>query len=162
MKTIRGWDRRATIPVSRRPRSDADLITMIALMGMSKHHVRYNILDIRRLIIPPLILGQYQVYESQKRTLGFVTWGWLNEIVIEGYLNGNRLIQPDDWESGDYLWMVDFVSSPLIKMIEIRSIIKDIGNLIPEAQEVFYRRGFDGKVVKHARTGRTISVLRRI
>ena len=59
---------------------------------------------------PPVALQQFRIWQVEHQPVGFVTWGLFNEETEAGYLAGSRKIQPDDWNAGDRLWLVDFIA----------------------------------------------------
>ena len=83
---------------------------MTWLMGQSDQHCNWTIEDVHRLIIPPVALQQFRIWQVEHQPVGFVTWGLFNEETEAGYLAGSRKIQPDDWNAGDRLWLVDFIA----------------------------------------------------
>lgn len=83
---------------------------MTWLMGQSEQHCNWTVDDIHRLILPPVALQQFRIWQVEHQPVGFVTWGLFNEETEAGYLSGSRKIQPDDWNAGDRLWLVDFIA----------------------------------------------------
>jgi len=80
---------------------------VLYILSLSDFHENMSLRGIRRLIIPPLKLEQYRVYEDQDVPLCFVSWGMFSDIASEGYRTGVRKIQGDDWNSGNNFWIVD-------------------------------------------------------
>lgn len=83
---------------------------VIELLTLSPYHVTWSIFDLQRLVIPPIRLGQYRLYRRKFKPVAFVSWAWLTENAENGYTTGTRLLQPEDWNSGDRLWFIDFVA----------------------------------------------------
>ncbi len=83
---------------------------IVWLMGQSKAHQSHDIADLHRVILPPVALGQYRLWESDGFPVGFMSYALFNEQTEAGYLDGTRFIQPDDWAAGDRLWLVDFIA----------------------------------------------------
>ena len=83
---------------------------MTFLMGQSDEYCSYTVDDIHRLILPPVALQQFRIWEVESHPVGFVTWAMLNEEAQQGYWDGTRLLQPDDWKAGENLWLIDFVA----------------------------------------------------
>jgi cytolysin-activating lysine-acyltransferase len=82
---------------------------MIWLAGHSPIHREWSIDDVHRLFLPAIALGQYRIWESDDNPVGFMTWGFFNDEVEQGYLTGERKLQPDDWQSGETAYVVDFL-----------------------------------------------------
>ena len=97
---------------------------IVWLMGQSKAHQSHDIADLHRVILPPVALGQYRLWESDGFPVGFMSWALFNEEAEIGYLDGTRLIQPDDWNKGERLWLVDFIAP----FGGVREILRDSRN----------------------------------
>ena len=80
------------------------------LMGHSDQHCDWSVDDIHRLIIPPVALQQFRIWQVDEHPVGLMTWALFNEETEAGYLDGSRKIQPEDWNAGDRLWLVDFIA----------------------------------------------------
>ena len=80
------------------------------LMGQSDEYCNYTVDDIHRLILPPIALQQFRIWEAEGNPVGFVTWAMLNEEAQQGYWDGTRRLQPDDWQAGNNLWLIDFLA----------------------------------------------------
>mgnify|MGYP003149597405 FL=1 len=83
---------------------------MTFLMGQSEAHCNWTVDDIHRLILPPVALQQFRIWEVESHPVGFVTWAMLTDEAQQGYWDGTRLLQPDDWQAGENLWLIDFVA----------------------------------------------------
>ena len=68
-------------------------------------HMRLS--GIQRLIIPPLKLGQYKIYNDEEVLTGFASWALLSDELSEEYKNTNYKLQVKDWNSGDNLWLIN-------------------------------------------------------
>ena len=80
------------------------------LMGQSDQHCSWTVDDIHRLVLPPIALQQFRIWEVESQPVGFLTWAMLDDEAEQGYLNGTRKLQPDDWQAGKNLWLIDFVA----------------------------------------------------
>lgn len=59
----------------------------------------------------PLNLGQYRIYYNSKNLpIAFVSWASLSDMVSEKYEKGDYLLQDNEWNSGENLWLIDFIS----------------------------------------------------
>tara|TARA_R110002072_G_scaffold148065_1_gene295521 strand:+ start:26 stop:421 length:396 start_codon:yes stop_codon:yes gene_type:complete len=63
--------------------------------------------DIYKIIVPPLKLEQYRIYNDEKVLTGFASWALLSDELSEAYKNNKYKIQADDWDSGDNLWLIN-------------------------------------------------------
>ncbi len=85
------------------------------LMSQSPTHKHFTIGDLEWLVMPAVLLEQFRVFHGDKHPLGFALWAHLsedaekklNDAVMAG--QGARL-RPDEWKSGDRLWLVDLVA----------------------------------------------------
>ena len=97
---------------------------IIWLMGQSDAHRDHSVADLHRVILPPVALQQYRIWEHDGYPVGFMSCGLFDEETEAGYLNGTRLIQPDDWNKGEKLWLVDFIAP----FGGVREILRDSRN----------------------------------
>ena len=86
-----------------------DLEKTLNILALSDIHRRYSVNDIQRLIIPPLKLKQYRIYESKEIPLCFLSWAFLDAIASEGFVNDTRQIQANDWNKGKLVWLMDII-----------------------------------------------------
>ena len=82
---------------------------IVWLMGQSEVHQALDIADIHRVVLPPVALGQYRLWEADGFPVGYMTWALFNEETEARSLDGTRYIQPNDWNARQNLWLVDFV-----------------------------------------------------
>lgn len=94
----------------------------IALV-MARHpsYKHFALADLEWMVLPPVLAGQYYVGEAQDQTTGArasiacITWGRFSLGVEQRYsAPGPRQprLHPDDWTSGDQLWLVDIIGRP--------------------------------------------------
>ena len=57
---------------------------MTFLMGQSDNHCNWTVDDIHRLILPPVALQQFRIWEVESHPVGFVTWAMLNDEAQQG------------------------------------------------------------------------------
>lgn len=86
-----------------------DLEKVLYILSLSNIHKTWTVSDIQRLIIPPLKLDQYRIYEDETTPLCFVSWAFFDSETSKGYLNKTRKIQPEDWNTGGLLWLIDVI-----------------------------------------------------
>lgn len=94
------------------PRKTDALPDVLELMRKSPFHRTWSQGDIKRLIIPPIQLGQFYLLhdDNDGKPDGFVTWAFLTPEAAKGYIDKTRKIQPEDWNAGDDLWVIDMVT----------------------------------------------------
>ena len=87
-----------------------DLEKTLQLLNTSSIHRQYNILDINKLIIPPLKLNQYRIYEEDSFPKCYLSWAFFSPEINQKYVTENYQLQEDDWNSGDIFWLINVVS----------------------------------------------------
>jgi cytolysin-activating lysine-acyltransferase len=95
--------------------SEANRLTAIGhamfLMARSPIHRHLMITDLEWLVLPPIMLGQFRLWQDNGKPLGFTSWAYLGEEAEDRIVNkGIRRLMPTDWKSGDALWLIDFVA----------------------------------------------------
>ena len=65
---------------SKEEMKNIDLEKVLHILSLSNFHKNMSFKDIKRLIIPPLKLGQYRIYEDKEVPLCFASWGMLSDI----------------------------------------------------------------------------------
>lgn len=100
-----------TLPVSETPSPDTlrlyGDVFFVALR--SPRHAGHSLAALRPAFEPPLILGQVRVFRFDDVPRGFFTWAWLSPEAERKLVTGGQL-SPEDWRSGDRLWIVDLVA----------------------------------------------------
>lgn len=118
------------------------------LMMRVPQYRRYTLEDLERLLLPPIVLGQCKLYlDEDNKPLAFCSWARLSEGARDGFLARTRKIQPDDWNSGDELWFMDFIAPNG----NVRGIIEDLYKLHPGQVGHFARSHGTGKVQRVGR-----------
>lgn len=83
----------------------------VIMLYMQSSHRRFQFIsDLEWLLLPPLVTGQCKLYMKKEYPISFVSWAFLDEAAEKRlFRNGGRL-RPDDWKSGDRLWIIDIVA----------------------------------------------------
>ena len=91
------------------------------LLTQSPTHKHFALADLEWLVMPPLLLEQYRVFHGETTPVGVALWASLSA-EAEAKLNaGVGRLRPDEWKSGDRLWLVDLITpfaTPDNKMVE--------------------------------------------
>ncbi len=83
---------------------------ILMLYMQSSHRRHHFISDLEWLLLPPLVNKQCKLYMKDKYPISFASWAFLSEAAEKRlFENGGRL-RPDDWNSGNSLWIVDIVA----------------------------------------------------
>ncbi len=75
----------------------------------SPRHQDMPLKSFRESVEPPLILGQYRIFGFDGVPRGMFTWAWMSPEAEREYVCGGAL-RPEDWRSGDRLWIIDLVA----------------------------------------------------
>ena len=84
--------------------------SVFQLMTASAIHRTWTVVDICRLIIPPIELSQCFFAVRSSRVVGFSTWGLFSPETTKDFINRSRPLEPADWSGGNDLWIVDFIA----------------------------------------------------
>jgi cytolysin-activating lysine-acyltransferase len=94
--------------------TDKTLATVLGeivwLMSQSQTHKQFFINDLEWLVMTPALLQQYRLYYASDRPMGVLFWGFVDEEVEKRLVTGSAKLRPQDWKSGDKLWIVDIVA----------------------------------------------------
>ena len=55
----------------------------------------------------PGLLQQFRTYYATDRPIGVVLWASVSDEVAERLAQGTTKLRPQDWKSGDHLWVVE-------------------------------------------------------
>ena len=107
------------------------------LFSQSATHKHFAIGDLEWMVMPPLMLEQYRVFRGEASPVGVAFWAFLSEEAEAKLEAGGTRLRPDEWKSGDRLWLVDLVApfaTPDNKQTE--AMLSDL------VKEVFGQRKF--------------------
>jgi cytolysin-activating lysine-acyltransferase len=83
----------------------------IWLMSRSPLHKHLMVTDIEWLLMPPIMLNQFHLWQDNGRPHGFASWAYFGEEQEERIAKkGIRRLMPTDWKTGEALWLIDFVA----------------------------------------------------
>ena len=92
-----------------------------ALLMRSPGHKHYSLADLEWLILPAVLSNQFALAGAKAKTntamtvpVGVALWARVSEDVdkeIAANLNRPLRLRPDQWSSGDILWLIDVVAS---------------------------------------------------
>ena len=111
------------------------------LLTQSPTHKHFALADLEWLVMPPLLLEQYRVFHGETTPVGVALWASLSE-EAEAKLNaGVGRLRPDEWKSGDRLWLVDLIApfaTPDNKMVE--QMLADLMNTALKGQRFKFHK----------------------
>ena len=94
------------------------LVQIITLMLQSPNYRHFSLSDLEWMVFPPLKLGQIAMAESKpdqsgsRQPLAVVFWASVSAEVdrrISSNLSAPVRLRPDEWRSGDILWIADMI-----------------------------------------------------
>lgn len=81
------------------------------LMMRSPRHKHLFLADLEWLVQPPLALGQARVLRDEHgNPLAFACWASVSHEVGQRLATGNPRLTPNEWASGDTLWLIDVIA----------------------------------------------------
>lgn len=126
----------------------------IFLAMRSPRHAPTTVAALRAALEPPLVLGQYRIFRFDGVPRAVITWGWFSPEVEKRYVAGEAL-NPEDWRSGDRLWLVDMIAPYRGLATSLGRWIMTPGNFAE--REFLFRRVRDGnrtRKILHVRLDR--------
>ena len=94
---------------------------IVTLLMRSPHYRHYTLGDLEWLVIPPLVTGQYTVANTSLKQNGVTVpvaialWASVSADVDKKLSKNLHLpirLRPDEWRSGDVLWLIEAVGDP--------------------------------------------------
>lgn len=82
---------------------------VLFLAFRSARHSQMAVGQLRHYFEPALRLGQFRIFRFDGVARGMFTWGWLSEDAERRLILGETL-QPEDWNSGKRLWIIDIIA----------------------------------------------------
>ena len=81
------------------------------LMSQVPTHKHFFIADLEWMLVPPVAQGQFRLWLEKTLPVGFATWAFLNEDAERRIQEGGiRRLAPNDWKSGDRIWLMDLIT----------------------------------------------------
>lgn len=75
----------------------------------SDWHQRMTMANLRLAFETPIALDQYRIFRFDGVPRGLITWAWMSAKAERKYIAGD-LLDPEDWQSGDRLWLIDMIA----------------------------------------------------
>jgi cytolysin-activating lysine-acyltransferase len=130
---------------------------IVSLLMRSAHHKQHSLADLEWLLLPAVLAGQFRIAHAQAQPNGPRTpvaaalWASVSSEVDQRLsdLSNPLRLRPEEWRSGDILWLVDTVGDSRV-----------VPQLLKHMQETAFV-GRDMKVRVRAEDGKTgIGILR--
>ena len=132
--------RRAVLSLSR----SAAFTQIVTLLMRSPIHKHLSLGDLEWLVVPPLMTGQFRIAKLGSRKAGVavpaaaVLWASLSTEVdakLSASPKAPIRLRPDEWRSGDILWLVEAVGDPRV----VSRLLKELNDKTFKGREVKVR-----------------------
>ncbi|MBC7767388.1 MAG: toxin-activating lysine-acyltransferase [Phycisphaerales bacterium] len=87
---------------------------VVWVLSQSSLHKHFAIGDLQWMVMPPILANQFRVFHAGQTPVGVALWALLSEdaearlcAAVES--GAGARLRPDDWKSGDRLWLVELV-----------------------------------------------------
>ncbi len=118
---------------------------IVWLMSQSPLHKQFFISDLEWFVMTPVLLQQFRTYYASDKPIGVVLWASVSDQVAERFAQGTTKLRPQDWKSGDNLWVVEVIA-PFGGAEEMVKDLKD--KVFPSRPVSFLAVTKDGKQVR--------------
>ena len=121
---------------------------VVMLMLASPIHRARPIAKIERVILPPILLGQYFAFERDGRLVGWASWANLSEEAESAFVERTRLLTPEDWAAGDgsRIWISNLMAPYGGVRSMVRTIRRELASVAQErgwlAEAAHWRREY--------------------
>lgn len=124
---------------------------IVSVLMRSEHYKQYSLHDLEWLVVPAVLSNQFLLAEARAKGNGFtapvgvVLWASVSA-EVDQRLTANiaqpMRLKPEDWRSGDILWLVDAVGPAKL----IGSMLQQLHTKVFKGRQVKLRaQGQDGK-----------------
>jgi len=125
---------------------------IVSILMHSPRYRHYTLGDLEWLVLPPLLTGQCSVAEAKSKENGVsvpvavALWASVSA-EVDSRLSENLTtpirLRPDEWRSGDILWLIDAVGDRRV----VPGLLKQLADTTLKGREIKVRgRGEGGKV----------------
>ena len=79
-------------------------------MSQSPLHKQFFISDLEWFVMTPILLKQFRLFYDKDKPIGVAFWATVSAEVEERLAVGTSRLRPQDWKSGDRLWVVEVIA----------------------------------------------------
>ena len=115
---------------------------IVWLMSQSQMHKQFFISDLEWFVMTPVLMQQFRTFYATDRPIGVVLWANVSDEVAERSAAGTTKLRPQDWKSGDKLWVVEVIAP----FGGAEEMVKDLKEKVFPAKEVHFLAGNNGKM----------------
>lgn len=83
---------------------------IVWLLTQSPVHRHLFLADLDWALMPPLLLSQFRTFRNGERIVGVALWATVSEEVDRRLASGVAKLRPDEWKSGERLWLMELVA----------------------------------------------------
>ena len=124
---------------------------IVSILMRSAFHKHLALSDLEWLVLPPLMAGQFRVAQARAAQdapsvpAAVALWAKVSP-EVDRRLTENpsapTRLRPDEWRSGDILWLIEVVGDPRV----VPQLMKSLGDSVFKGRDVKMKaRGADGK-----------------
>lgn len=114
---------------------------IVWLLCQSQLRKQFFISDLEWFVMTPLLLQQFRLYYDQQKPIGVVLSARASDEVEAMLTVGTAKLRPQDWKSGDTLWVVEVIAP----FGGAEEMIRDLkAKVFPEREVKFVAFGADG------------------
>lgn len=134
---------------------------IVSVLMRSPHYRHYSLADLEWLIVPPLLANQFTLAEARTKEggipspVGVALWARVSQEVEEKLstnLDKPLRLRPDEWTSGDRLWLIDAIGAPEA----VKAMASRMSEAVFEGKPFKLRaRGQDGTISVQTVGGKT-------
>jgi cytolysin-activating lysine-acyltransferase len=118
---------------------------IVWLMSQSPLHKQFFISDLEWLVMTPVLLQQFRLFYDDTKPIGVAFWGTVDGEVEERLKAGTTRLRPQDWKSGDRLWVVEVIAP----FGGAEEMVKDLkAKVFPAREMKFLAVGVRGREVR--------------
>jgi len=86
------------------------LFEIFWLLSQSPNHKYMFIADMEWYIMPPFRARQFRIFHKDGAPIAFACWAYVSDEVEERLRDGSTKLRPEEWRSGENLWLMDIVA----------------------------------------------------
>lgn len=110
----------------------ASIGDITVLFSRSPKHRHYSLADLEWLVLPAVFSGQFFIAEASHAETGHrapvavVTWARVSADVdqkLTATVGQPFRLRPDEWSSGDILWLIDAVGDPGVIVASLKTLL---------------------------------------
>ncbi len=132
-------------PAGHAKTTSAVLGEIVWLMSQSPLHKQFFISDLEWFVMAPILMQQFRLFYAKNKPIGVVLWARVSPEVEARLAAGTNKLRPQDWKSGDKLWVVEVIAP----FGAAEELVKDLKtHVFPNEKIKFVAMSTNGKEVR--------------